>query len=209
MKDVLRILLPGERYILASGEWVIVRPVPFGKLWIFYESFASLMQRKEEAGIGLEDIPEWKTFFEVFREEITDLMSLPIHKPREYINSIGFDDRLNIFITIIEQNFKEKKRPPKTEEDSIEVSWVDAIQVLISNGHRWLDIRDEYTLEMIELFLKCIMRSEDQRRRNLVLDLSIAGRGSGEDIKKHINALQPKKELVGDREELLKDHGKS
>lgn len=203
--DELKVLLPGEIYNIASGEQVIIRPIPFGNLWIFYESFAVLMQKREEAGIKLEDISEWKTFFEVFREEISDLISLTIHKPREWINSIGFDDRLNIFIIIIRQNFRERERPSKTE-GFVEIGWVDIIQILIINGHRWLDIVEKYTVDMIEVFLKSVLKSKDQSRRNFVFDLSIANSGSYKDIERHIKNLQPKKELAG--EELLKDHGR-
>lgn len=108
--DELKTLLPGENYTLASGEQVVIKPVPFGQLRIFSEAIASLVMKVSESGLKLKKIDEWKILFDVAFDETLNIMGLVIEKPREWFDEISINDGIGILSIIIDQNVKDEAK---------------------------------------------------------------------------------------------------
>lgn len=106
----LKILLPDTEYILESGEHVVVKPVPFGKLRIFSEAIASLMLKVSDSGLKLKKIKDWKVLFDVAFDETLNIMGLVIERPRAWFDTISISDGIGILTLMVEQNFKEEAK---------------------------------------------------------------------------------------------------
>lgn len=108
--DDLKTLLPGEQYTLSNGETVIVSPVPFGKLRMFSDAVAKLFQKLSETGLKIDSIDDWKVIFDVAFEEILNIMSIVLDRPREWFDTIDLADGLGLLDIIIEQNFNDRAK---------------------------------------------------------------------------------------------------
>jgi len=110
MEDELKTLLPEEIYTLESGEQVVVRPVPFGKIRIFSEALSRLFLRFEKADLSLEDVSGFSELFEVATEEVIGIMGIVLDKPREWFDRISISDGLGLLALIVEQNLTEEAK---------------------------------------------------------------------------------------------------
>lgn len=96
--------------ILENGETLEVKPIPFGKLPHFTETFANLLNRLADISINLESSEDFKRLFDVAFEEVIALMGKIIDKPREWFDTISISDGLAIMDAILELNWNEKTK---------------------------------------------------------------------------------------------------
>src|SRR5690606_17553034 len=67
--------------------------------------------------------------------------------------------------------------------------WADAIQLLISRGHRLEDIR-HYTRRQIRLFTEAAVRARNRDRADAVIDLRVASKYEQSQFNSYLRALR-------------------
>jgi hypothetical protein len=107
----LKKLLPGEKYTTVSGEKIIVSPIPFGKTIDYVDAISAIMQRITGSGLNVATLLnkdssiDTVAIFKVAFEEVVNLMSLVLGKPKEWFTeSIDFSDGCALLEIIIRQN---------------------------------------------------------------------------------------------------------
>lgn len=108
----LKKVYPGIEKTLGNGEKVTVSPVPFGKLMVFGETIASLLQKLGTLGFTVTNKGDWSSLdvgmvFTTAVEEIIELMKLVLNKERGWFDKISTEDGLMLFNVILEQNLNE------------------------------------------------------------------------------------------------------
>lgn len=112
MSNELKKIYPGVKYTLESGEEVTVSPVPFGKLMVFGEAVASLLNKVSGLGqdalkgAGLTSLDMGMVFSSAV-EEVIELMALVLNKDRVWFDTITTADGLGLFNVILDQNLNE------------------------------------------------------------------------------------------------------
>lgn len=110
MKDETKIILPEEIFELSTGEKVTISPLSFADLILHSDLVVSLISKIEELKDLLKDADDKTALKVMFRgaaEEVLELMTIVLGKPREWFSTIKYSDGLGIFAVIYEQNADE------------------------------------------------------------------------------------------------------
>jgi hypothetical protein len=100
-------LLPGENITLLSGERVVIRPVPFGKLPEFFEDVDSLVKKFPKGKINL--ITDAQSLLSLAFEEVIRIAGKVIGKRRAWWNTIDIADGIAIVNVVLKQNIDNER----------------------------------------------------------------------------------------------------
>jgi hypothetical protein len=104
----IKTLLPGENITLLSGERVVIRPVPFGKLPEFFEDIDALVRKFLGKG-NINLITDAKFLLQVAFEEVIRIAGKIIGKRRAWWNTIDIADGIAIVNVILRQNIDNER----------------------------------------------------------------------------------------------------
>ena len=115
----MKTLLPGETITLLSGERVVIRPVPFGKLPEFFDDIDVLVKKfmgKGDINLILSLITDAKSLLTGAFEEVVRIAGKVINKKRAWWNTIDIADGIAIVNVILKQNIDNERAKKNLKE---------------------------------------------------------------------------------------------
>ncbi|WP_298220145.1 DUF6631 family protein [Halothiobacillus sp.] len=121
------ILFPEGKTITIGGEEITIKPLTFGQIPKASKMIAPIIKAMSSAELGGQSLLDlagnWVEIMAVGGEDLIALIGWAINKDRDWFDSLGMDDGINLIKTVIEVNsdfFTKKVIPmlPQASQDS-------------------------------------------------------------------------------------------